>query len=278
MGLISTTYLNSPVLPPFHHPPHPSPHPPTHPPTHHCHTHSQIALAATSLSGGYNARGKDEYDLLLTKKLKRRYQGRGLHSVNALRGAEYLLTSHMTYPYPRTAEEALREQDNTLSLSPTAIRALYAMQLELDTVLGVRVTAQCRLWAEERYKIRRSAMAMATGAGGEGVAFASGDGGAGSSSGSGSGNGSGSGSGSGGSDGAGRAQSTVTVYVAVLDVSGLRAAAGGGVSDVGGLMASKRVDAYVQMKVRLAGVGGVGGVVVGCEGVVRVEWVVQREL
>ena len=96
---------------------------------HHHSNRGQIALAATSLNGGYNARSKEEDDHLLTKKLKRRYQGCGSNSVNALRGAEYLLASHLATPYPRTAEDAVRDQDNALSLSPTAVRALYALQV-----------------------------------------------------------------------------------------------------------------------------------------------------
>ena len=53
---------------------------------HHHSNRGQIALAATSLNGGYNARSKEEYDHLLTKKLKRRYQGCGSNSINAIRG------------------------------------------------------------------------------------------------------------------------------------------------------------------------------------------------
>jgi len=36
--------------------------------------------------------------------------------VNALRGALYLLNSHLTAPFPRSPEEATRDMDNALSL------------------------------------------------------------------------------------------------------------------------------------------------------------------
>jgi hypothetical protein len=37
------------------------------------------------------------------------------------------------------------------ALSPATIRVLYSLQLEMDSTLPIKVAAQCRLWAEEKY-------------------------------------------------------------------------------------------------------------------------------
>jgi len=127
------------------------------------------------------------------------------------------------------------------TVSPTAVRALYALQLEMDTLLGVRVAAQCRLWAEDRHRLRRAAAAAhAPAAGGDSAGTGPGATAPSSSS----------SASSAAAAAGGVGAHAVTLYVAVVDVSRLRASAGG-VADVGGLMASKRVDAYVQMKVRV---------------------------
>jgi hypothetical protein len=71
-----------------------------------------------------------------------------------MRAAELLIRNQITAHVgatPPSPEEISRAQVHALSLSPTAVRALYAIQLELDALLGVKTAAQCRLWAEERY-------------------------------------------------------------------------------------------------------------------------------
>jgi hypothetical protein len=79
--------------------------------------------------------------------------------VNVMRAADLLVRNQISSQFQHhTPEEISREQINALSLSPTAVRALYALQLELDALLGVRVAAQCRLWAEEKYRLRRGAL------------------------------------------------------------------------------------------------------------------------
>lgn len=45
----------------------------------------------------------------------------------------------------------LREGKRAAPLSPTTIRVLYSLQLEMDSTLPIKVAAQCRLWAEEKY-------------------------------------------------------------------------------------------------------------------------------
>lgn len=45
---------------------------------------------------------------------------------------------------------------NPFELSTVAIRALYALQLELDSILPFRVSAYCRILAEEKYKIKQA--------------------------------------------------------------------------------------------------------------------------
>ena len=90
-------------------------------------------------------------------------QGRGNFSANVMRAADLLVRNQIASQFQHhTPEEISREQINALSLSPTAVRALYALQLELDALLGVRVAAQCRLWAEEKYRLRRGALQVET--------------------------------------------------------------------------------------------------------------------
>jgi hypothetical protein len=151
-----------------------------------------------------------------------------------MRGAEYLLSSRMSSGTPRTAEEAVFELDSALSLAPTAVRALYAMQLELDTVLPIRIAAQCRRWAEERHQLRSTLASANSATPGEG-----GTAGAGSSPASAHGT-------APSSAGHGSAPSSVTMYVAVLNASNLK----GSVAS-GGLLGPsvKKIEAHVSMKV-----------------------------
>jgi hypothetical protein len=144
-----------------------------------------------------------------------------------MRGAEYLLSSRMSSCTPRTAEEAVFELDSALSLAPTAVRALYAMQLELDTVLPIRIAAQCRRWAEERHQLRSTLASAKSATSSDGAAVGSTPGGAPSPAGHGS-------------------PSTVTMYVAVLNASNLK----GSVAS-GGLLGPsvKKIEAYVSLKV-----------------------------
>lgn len=73
-----------------------------------------------------------------------RYEGRGLLPHNVMQAAESLLADKLKGDC----------SVNPLSLSPTVIRALYAIQMELDTLLPVHVSAMCRIWTEERIKLR----------------------------------------------------------------------------------------------------------------------------
>lgn len=72
-------------------------------------------------------------------------QGRGAISANIMLAAEHMLQAQMK------GENSV----HPLSLSPHAIRALYALQLEMDTLLPLKVSALCRIWAEERLKVRK---------------------------------------------------------------------------------------------------------------------------
>jgi hypothetical protein len=73
--------------------------------------------------------------------------------MSILNAAEVLLTQQVQQIGPQTPET---EVVSPLALSPTAVRALYSLQLEMDTVLTARTAALCRLWAEERYRIKKA--------------------------------------------------------------------------------------------------------------------------
>ncbi len=79
-----------------------------------------------------------------------RYFGTGIFPPNILKAAEVLIQ--------KTVNRKSGDDDEVdpLSLSALTIRALYAMQLELDTALPMTVTATCRLIAEEKYKLQRA--------------------------------------------------------------------------------------------------------------------------
>lgn len=89
--------------------------------------------SADSTSGNHSDRGT--------------YQGMGAMAHSIIQAAEVLLEQQLRY-----------DGDNVspMSLSPSAVRALYALQLEMDATLSVRVTAQARLWAEEKYRLQRA--------------------------------------------------------------------------------------------------------------------------
>ena len=80
----------------------------------------------------------------------KRYFGTGIFPPNILKAAEVLIQKNINH---KNGEE---EEIDPLSLSTLTIRALYAMQLELDTALPMTVTATCRLIAEEKYKLQRA--------------------------------------------------------------------------------------------------------------------------
>ena len=73
-----------------------------------------------------------------------RYEGRGILAYSVMQAAEIMLADKMR------GECTV----HPVSLSPMAVRALYAIQLELDTLLPVQVSAMCRIWAEERVRLR----------------------------------------------------------------------------------------------------------------------------
>jgi hypothetical protein len=91
----------------------------------------------------YGARSNDEGKAS-------RYFGTGIFPQNILKAAEVLIQKTINH---KSDEE---DEIDPLALSTITIRALYAMQLELDTALPITVTATCRLIAEEKYKLQRA--------------------------------------------------------------------------------------------------------------------------
>ena len=103
-------------------------------------------------------KSREEIDTMLTKQQQRRYAGIGQLSLNSVKAAEEILKAAIRTPRSKDRFDVLRESDEALSLPSATVRALYALQLEMDTVLTVNVSAQCRLWTEERHKARRSCL------------------------------------------------------------------------------------------------------------------------
>jgi hypothetical protein len=68
------------------------------------------------------------------------YSGRGDLPNSIVQAAENVLAQHLK------GESAM----HPLSLSPSAVRALYALQLEMDSLLPIHICAVGRVWAEER--------------------------------------------------------------------------------------------------------------------------------
>jgi len=81
---------------------------------------------------------------------KRRYQGQGVFPMNIIKAADILInkkTQLIGFNLPN-AEASI----DPLALSIQAVRALYSLQLELDAILPMKISALCRIWAEERYR------------------------------------------------------------------------------------------------------------------------------
>jgi hypothetical protein len=81
------------------------------------------------------------------------HQGQGAFNLSMIRAAEILIKSQMASAPPTSLEEATRDHDQNLSLSPVAVRTLYSLQLEMDAILPVKITAQCRIWADEKLQV-----------------------------------------------------------------------------------------------------------------------------
>eukprot|EP01038_Epipyxis_sp_PR26KG_P008983 gene8983-12116_t len=101
------------------------------------------------------------------------YQGKGLFSPNVLRATESLIRQQIAlssnygiYESSNSSKSDKRTVSsnkyssvlltNPYALSAVAIRALYALQLELDTMLPIKVSAYCRVHSEDKYKCKRS--------------------------------------------------------------------------------------------------------------------------
>ena len=103
-----------------------------------------------------NKKSKDEIDAMLTKLHQKRYIGSGQLSPSSVSAAEKLLKIRIASPRSKNYLDIQRESDEAMSLPQATVRALYSLQLEMDTVLTVIVSARCRLWSEERHKNRRA--------------------------------------------------------------------------------------------------------------------------
>lgn len=90
------------------------------------------------------------------KKNSGRYRGLGMFTPTQLQTAETLLRNQMT----SNSESAFNDSVDPLSLAGSVIRALYAIQLDLDTYLPIKVSARCRIWAEDRYKLKKAREAL----------------------------------------------------------------------------------------------------------------------
>ena len=118
----------------------------------------------------------------MTKKQRRRYQGAGMFPAGVMAAVNNLLKKVLrsrmkAAPYyklppgvsvissspgrllkirtPEFIEDNILDDFgpiDPLHLAPVAVRALYALQLELDAYLPTKTCAQCRLWAEDRYR------------------------------------------------------------------------------------------------------------------------------
>mmetsp|Transcript_1356 Transcript_1356/g.1424 ORF Transcript_1356/g.1424 Transcript_1356/m.1424 type:complete len:327 (+) Transcript_1356:2-982(+) len=82
------------------------------------------------------------------KQIYAKYYTRADFSRKLIRAAETLIEQRLGRAKNNQVEV------DPMCLSPMAVRALYSLQLELDAVLTPRIIAYCRLWAEERYRLR----------------------------------------------------------------------------------------------------------------------------
>jgi hypothetical protein len=80
-----------------------------------------------------------------------RYRGRGMIPSKHMKSAELLLRN-LTRQVGPFNEENPRFLVNSLGLSASVIRALYTLQLEIETILPLRVCARARIWAEDKVR------------------------------------------------------------------------------------------------------------------------------
>ena len=78
------------------------------------------------------------------------YCGRESFSGSMIASAETLIAQRTG----AAREDSDHDIADPFALSPLMVRCLYALQLELDSLLPAAVSAHCRLWAEERYYLK----------------------------------------------------------------------------------------------------------------------------
>jgi hypothetical protein len=87
------------------------------------------------------------------KKNVGRYRGFGLFTTTQLQTAETILRKQMASSGDLSG---FNDNIDPLSLAGSVIRALYAIQLDMDTYLPIKVSAKCRIWAEDKYRLKRA--------------------------------------------------------------------------------------------------------------------------
>ena len=118
-------------------------------------THGNGQETSSTLESN-NKKSKDEIDSMVTSLHQKRYIGTGQLSSSSVTAAETLLKSRIASTRSKNRLDIQRESDEAMSLPKATVRALYSLQLEMDTLLTVIVSARCRLWTEERHKSRRA--------------------------------------------------------------------------------------------------------------------------
>lgn len=108
----------------------------------------------TSLGRNSNNRSAEVVEYL-QEAMSRRYSGCGTIPVYLLSAIETLISRQILCAYWHSHDASDMNIDVS-RLSTPIIRGLYACQLELDAFLHPRVSALCRLWAEDRFHDIRS--------------------------------------------------------------------------------------------------------------------------
>jgi len=107
--------------------------------------HSSSRPGAAAGAGGAAASASTDGSALVSEG---GYLGRGAFSQDAVNVAEAWVRHQLRHQ---------GEGSNPRRIRASTIRALYALQLEMDALLPIRVSAQARLWAEEKYRLLRLA-------------------------------------------------------------------------------------------------------------------------
>ena len=106
-----------------------------------------------------NSKSNDSSPTQLVNPVRKngRYRGFGLFSPSQLQTAQTLVRKQIENNCERSA---FNDNVDPLSLAGSVIRALYAMQLDLDTLLPIKVSAICRIWAEDKYRMKKAREAV----------------------------------------------------------------------------------------------------------------------